>query len=92
MFATSPFLLLLFLLVNYLTITTAQTSPPTLHLPSSSVHAAIGATFVIDYTLSEPALAGSVKFEMDPFPDDVWMQCWIPLIKKCIEISGIDLK
>ena len=70
MFATSPLLLLLFLLVNYLTITTAQTSPPTLHLPSSSVHAAIGATFVIDYTLPEPALAGSVKFEMDPFPDD----------------------
>jgi hypothetical protein len=49
--------------------TLAQTAP-TLHLPSSSISAAVSSTFVIDYTLHENGLTNSVVFHMDPFPGD----------------------
>ena len=67
-FQLLPFLTLLLLLSTSSVV--GQTDTPTLHAPSSSNNAAISGTFVIDYTLPENALAGSAKFEMDPFPDD----------------------
>ena len=66
-----PLLLLLALLALLPQSTTAQTDPPTVHNPSSSINAnAISSTFVIDFTIPEQALANSLIFEMNPFPDD----------------------
>ena len=61
--------LLLPLLILALTPHTAAQGSPTLHLPSSSVESSISSTFVIDFTLPEAALADSLLFQMDPFPD-----------------------
>ena len=66
-----PLLLLLALLALLPQSITAQTDPPTVHKPSSSINAnAISSTFVIDFTIPEQALANSLIFEMNPFPDD----------------------
>jgi hypothetical protein len=61
---------LLPLLILTLIAHTAAQDSPTLHLPSSSVESSISSTFDIDFTLPEDALAGSLIFEMDPFPQD----------------------
>ena len=67
----TPLLLhILLLLLSAILSATAQTDPPTLHLPSSNINSAVGSTFIIDYTLPENGLPNSVTFEMDPFPDD----------------------